>query len=215
MKKLLIFASGDKVGGGSGFQKLVESVRDGSLNADIVGVVSNNAEGGVWKRAQELGIPFFHFPGPYTAENYQSYVAKTRADFIALSGWLKLVTGLPPERTMNIHPGPLPRFGGKGMYGHHVHEAVMEAFRRGEVFYSEVCMHFVTKEFDKGPVFFRCLVDISSDETPETLAKRVNEAEHKYQSYFTSLVVNGKIYWDGKDPGTLVGDMEWDFRSRL
>ncbi len=213
MKKLLIFASGDSVGGGSGFQKLVENARSGILKAEIVGVVSNNPKGGVWKRAKKFGIPFFYFSGPWTAENYQSYITETRADFIALSGWLKLVVGLPSEKTINIHPGPLPKFGGSGMYGQYVHEAVLAAFHRGEIKNSEVCMHFVTDKYDDGPVFFRCLVSIFKNDTPQTLAKRVNIVEHKCQSQITSLVVTGKIYWDGKDSKTLVGKEVWDFRS--
>ena len=213
MKKLLVFASGNKDSGGSGFQKLVENSKSGILKAEIVGVVSNHASGGVFNRAKELGIPFYYFAGPFTAENYQSFITKTKADFVALSGWLKLVTGLPSDRTINIHPGPLPKFGGSGMYGHHVHEAVLAAFQRGEIEYSEVCMHFVTDKYDEGPVFFRCLVSIFKNDTAETLAKRMNEAEHECQSQITSLVVTGKIHWDGKDPKSLVGARTFDFRS--
>ncbi len=210
MKKLLIFASGSKDGGGSGFEKLVENAKTGILEAEIVGVVSNHAEGGVAQKAKKLGVPFFHFAGPYTPENYQELVKRTEADFIALSGWLKLVSGLPPERTFNIHPGPLPRFGGPGMYGHHVHEAVIKAAQDG-LKYSEVTMHFVTEKYDEGPVFFRGRVLISENETAETLGKRVNEAEHAFQSRITSLVVNGKIRWDGKDRKTLNKEVVWFF----
>ena len=209
MKNLLVFASGDKDGGGSGFQKLVEAADNGSLYANIVGVVSNHAYGGVHRRAFDLGIPFFHFSGPWTAENYQRYVADTGANFVALSGWLKKVVGLPPDRTINIHPGPLPLFGGPGMYGHHVHEAVLAAFKRGEITNSEVCMHFVTEEYDRGPVFFRCQVEILPDDTAESLAARVNRAEHYYQWRFTNRVVEGKIRWVGKNPLSLVWAEEY------
>ena len=209
MKKLLVFASGDKEGGGSGFQKLVEAAKSRFLRASIVGVVSNHAEGGVYQRAQTLGVPFFHFSGPYTAENYQQYVQMTKADFVSLSGWLKLVNGLPSEKTINIHPGPLPQFGGPGMYGHHVHEAVFAAFKRGEITHSEVCMHFVTDQYDRGPVFFRCRVEIQQDDTAKTIAARVNRAEHEFQWYFTNKVVTGEISWDGKNPESLQGAVDW------
>ncbi|MFA5934547.1 MAG: formyltransferase family protein [Candidatus Paceibacterota bacterium] len=205
MKNLLVFASGDSTGGGSGFQKLVEASREGKLEAHIVGVVSNYANGGVYNRAQKLCVPFFHFAGPWTAENYQRYIKETGADFVALSGWLKLVTGLPPDKTINIHPGPLPRFGGPGMYGHHVHEAVLAAFKRDEIVYSEVCMHFVTEKYDQGPVFFRCSVDIRSSDTADSLAVRVNKAEHLFQWSVTNEVVKGTVHWDGKNPNSLIG----------
>jgi phosphoribosylglycinamide formyltransferase-1 len=210
MKKVLVFASGDKEGGGSGFQKLVEATKSGVLQANVVGVVSNHATGGVFKRAQKLDVPFFYFTGPFMAMEYQRYVYRTGADFIALSGWLKLVKGLPPDRTINIHPGPLPDFGGPGMYGHHVHEAVLAAFKRGEITHSEVCMHFVTAEYDRGPVFFRCKVKLLPDDTAESIATRVNKVEHEFQSYFTNQVVTGQIYWDGKNRESLVGGVEWE-----
>src|SRR3989338_7849373 len=122
--RLLIFASGTADGGGSGFQNLVESTATGVLRAKIVGVVSSHPKGGVWELSRELKTPFEYFPGPYTKENYQKIIKKFKADWIALSGWLKLTVGLDPRRAINIHPGPLPKFGGKGMYGHFVHEAV-------------------------------------------------------------------------------------------
>ena len=188
MPKLLIFASGTKDGGGSGFENLVDARNNGILKADIVAVVSNHENGGVREKADRLGIPFVHFTG-----DYQKIVNDTGADFVALSGWLKLVKDLDPKKTFNIHPGPLPKFGGPGMYGHHVHEAVMEAYKKGEVTHSAVTMHFVTPVYDEGPVFFRHEVEIMPDDTPETLAKRVNEAEHKWQPIITNKVVNGEI----------------------
>ncbi|MCK9597251.1 phosphoribosylglycinamide formyltransferase [Candidatus Pacearchaeota archaeon] len=209
MKNLLVFASGDKEGGGSGFQKLVEATKSGVLQANIVGVISNHAGGGVSRRAEKLNVPFYYLDNPWTAEDYQFIVNLTNADFVALSGWLKLVKGLPPDRTINIHPGPLPKFGGPGMYGHHVHEAVLAAFKRGEITHSEVCMHFVTEQYDRGPVFFRCKVELLPDDTAESIATRVNKVEHAFQSYFTNQVVNGAIHWDGRNPDSLVGYVEW------
>lgn len=204
-KKLLIFASGTKDGGGSGFRCLAEATQKGVLQADIVAVISNHENGGVKRSADECGIPFEHLDGPFTAENYQKIVKKYDAEFVALSGWLKLVSGLNPAKTINIHPGPLPRFGGDGMYGIHVHEAVLEAYKKGEITETAMTMHFVTEEYDEGPVIFRCSVPIKNDDTPESLAKRVNEAEHKWQPIITNKVVTGEISWDGKDPKTLKG----------
>lgn len=209
--KLIVFASGTKEGGGSGFENLVKSVKSGVLNANIVEVVSNYENGGVYEKAVRLGVKFAFFPGPYTAENYQKIFKNSAADYSALSGWLKLVKGLDPAKTFNIHPGPLPKFGGSGMYGHYVHEAVMEAYRKKEVTHSAVTMHFVTEKYDEGPVFFRHPVEILPSDTAETLAKRVNKAEHYYQSRITSLVVNGQISWDGRDPKTLRVPLNYKF----
>ncbi len=205
--KLLVFASGTENGGGSGFEKLGASMGK-VLNADIVGVVSNHEHGGVREKADKLRIPFIHFPGPWTREKYREIAEKTGADFFALSGWLKLVTGLPPRTTFNIHPGPLPEFGGAGMYGHHVHEAVMKAFHEGKVTHSAVTMHFVTEEYDRGPVFYRFRVAIRENDTPDSLAKRVNMWEHICQPSITDEVVNGYISWDGKNPDSLKGYKE-------
>ncbi len=200
--KLLIFASGTKTGGGSGFENLVKSVPD-KLQAEIVGVVSSREHGGVRERAERLGVPFIYMGKPYTASAYQEIVAKTGAEFVALSGWLKKVSGLDPKTTFNIHPGPLPRFGGAGMYGHYVHEAVLAAYKRGEITHSAVSMHFVTEEYDEGPIFLRKNVPIQSDDTPETLGARVNEAEHYWQPVATNAVLHGEVHWDGKDPKSL------------
>ncbi|HEX8994314.1 MAG TPA: formyltransferase family protein [Candidatus Paceibacterota bacterium] len=210
--KLLVLASGgsEPDSGGSGFENLIHSCRIGQLKAQIVGVVCNHEHGGVRTRADRHGVRFFHFPGPWTAERYQEIAEKSEADFFACSGWLKLVCGLDPKtqfnsRTVfNIHPGLLPQFGGPGMWGHHVHEAVMEAYRRGEITHSGMCMHFVTEQYDRGPVFCRREVTIKEDDTPDTLGKRVNECEHEWQPIMTNRVVHGQIRWDGKDPRSLV-----------
>ena len=203
-RKLLIFASGDEEGGGSGFENLVRnSAHMGTLYADIVGVVSNHKYGGVRARAEMLDVPFIHFPKPWSAENYQRIASWSGADFFALSGWVKLVKGLDlstsfnPRTVINIHPGPTMDFGGTGFYGDHVHEAVMRAYKRREITSSAVTMHFVTEIYDDGPVFFECRVPIRSDDTPQTLKARVNAQEHLHQPRITSMVVNGAISWDG------------------
>lgn len=207
--RILVFASGSAEGGGSGFEELVLNSLFISRKTEVIGVVSNHQDGGVRKRADRLGIPFIHFDAPWTAERYQDITLRSGADLFALSGWLKLIVGLDrrtifnPKTVINIHPGPLPEFGGKGMYGHHVHEAVIAAFKRGEITHSAVSMHFVTGEFDKGPVFFRLNVPISEDDTPESLGLKVNAQEHEYQSIITDMVAEGLIGWDGINEDSL------------
>ncbi|MEK9185348.1 MAG: formyltransferase family protein [Patescibacteria group bacterium] len=206
--KLLIFASGTAEGGGSGFENLVLASRSGILDAEIVGVVSNHANGGVREKANRLGIPFIFFQKTIIPEEnekqYQKIVRESGAEWVTLSGWLKLVSGLDPHTTFNIHPGPLPEFGGKGMYGIHVHEAVLQAFKeRGSSVHGAVTMHFVTPVYDEGPVFFRIAVPILPSDTAESLQKRVNEVEHEWQPKITDKVIHGEISWDGKNRDSL------------
>jgi phosphoribosylglycinamide formyltransferase-1 len=154
--------------------------------------------GGVYTKAKALGISFIHMPPPYTAEAYQSLWLELGSPWVALSGWLKRVLGLPTSRVFNIHPWPLPQFGGAGMYGHYVHEAVIAAYKAGQIRYSAVSMHFVDSEFDHGPIFFRYPVLIRPEDDAASLAKRVNKIEHGWQSWVTNLVVSRQIrYEDG------------------
>ncbi|HZJ41285.1 MAG TPA: formyltransferase family protein, partial [Candidatus Saccharimonadales bacterium] len=198
--KILPFASGSKDGGGSGFENLFQAIKNGTLNAEMIGVVSNHEHGGVRERADRLGVPFY-FMDSFEAEDYQGIAIESGADFFPLSGLLKKVKGLDlktkfnSKTVFNIHPGPLPGFGGQGMYGHRVHEAVFEAYKKQRLTHTEICMHFVNKKFDDGPVFFRLKIPIVNIKDPEALGKLVNDYEHCYQPYITDLVVNGRISW--------------------
>jgi phosphoribosylglycinamide formyltransferase-1 len=188
LKKILVFASGTKTGGGSGFERLVLDSRSGVLNAQIVAVVSNHPYGGVYQKSRNLGIPFELFLGPYDADGYQELVDEYQPDLIVFAGWLKLAVGLNPAKTVNIHPGPLPDFGGKGMYGLNVHQAVLDSKRPD----SAVTTHFVTAEYDAGPPIFVFPVKIKKGDTAETLQARVQLAEHWYYGRVINLVLEGR-----------------------
>ena len=198
---LLVFASGTKTGGGSGFETLVRAsrTRPPVLDAWICGVITSHPEGGVWQKAKALGIRPECWAGPYTAKGYQNFVRYFAADYVMLSGWLKLVAGLDPTRTINIHPGPLPRFGGPKLYGHRVHEAVMAAYHRGEITHTAVTMHFVDEVYDRGPVFFALPIPIAPADTPETLAAKVNRAEHEWQPRVLNYVVHQQVRLAGQE----------------
>lgn len=214
--RVLVLASGeaDPKKGGSGFQAMVEYTRTHPcvLNANIVGVASNHPAGGVWAKAEVLGIEFTHCPKPMTADDYRVLAEYFDAHFVMCSGWLLPVSGLDPARTLNIHPGLLPQFGGKGMWGHHVHEAAMKAYHAGNTTQSGVAMHFVTDyekqrasgvedPYDKGPIICWFPVLIRPDDTPETLAVRVNEVERFVQSRVLNLIVHGDICSHGDHVG--------------
>lgn len=145
------------------------------------------------KKAELFNIPFIHFPGPYDEKHYRQILEATNPDFIMCSGWIKPIYGLPENRTINIHPGPLPWFGGKGMYGRHVHEAVIEAYRKGDIFQSAVSFHFVNDEYDRGAGIVRIPVIIRPDDDVESLAARVLKVEHNYQSLVLNEVIQGRI----------------------
>lgn len=217
---LIIFASGSKDGGGSGFEKLVDATREGRLRAKIVAVVSNHEHGGVRERADRLGIPFEYFPGPFPKfsnpdEEMQEavdaealrLVKKYNAEWIAFSGWLKLIRSLPANKTINIHPGLTKAYGGRfagpGMFGHHVHEAVAHALEKGEIDHTGVTMHFVDPAYDQGPIFFEHRVSLQKGMTADEIGKAVNAIEHQYQPLITDMVVSGLISWDGKDTKSL------------
>lgn len=207
--RILVFASGSATGGGSGFAKMVEQSRgdDPVLDATIVGVVTNHESGGVRKKAEALGIAFATMSNDvaFTAERYQWLVQHFAADYVMLSGWLKRVSGLEMARTINIHPGPLPLT--RGLYGHHVHEAVLIAHRRGEITKSAVTMHFVDEQYDTGPVAFSVEVQILPDDTPETLGARVNACEHAWQSRILDLIVHDEIRLVGREVISSVGSL--------
>lgn len=203
-KRVLVLATGGRKPdeGGTGFQELVEQSRivPANLDAEICGVVSNYPEGGISMKSKKLDIPFRLWNGPFTEEGYRAiYEEFERPDFIMCSGWLKIVKWLPPEITGNIHPALLPQYGGKGMFGDHVHERAIADFRLGKIKQTGVTMHFVTPEYDQGPIFFECPVLIREDDDAKSLGKRVNKMEHAWQAYMLNLVVHGYIsYVDEK-----------------
>ena len=214
-ERLIIFASGSKTGGGSGFEKLVEASNEGILDAEITAVISNHENGGVRERADRLHIPFVHFPAPWTAERYQEITQKLTFDFISLSGWLKLVTGLDPRITFNIHPGPLPDFGGPGMHGHHVHEAVFQAYRADKISCSAVSMHFIRDELGLPPAEREELkAKLALASSPEEISRILRKLFDKGPVFFHMPV---EIYSeDSADTiGKMVNRVEHHWQSRI
>jgi len=200
---LLIFASGTKDSGGSGFEALADAQKCKMLDANIIGVVSQYNWGEVQRIAERNNIRFLWFPGPYDVRNYNYVIRTYGGEWVALSGWTKKMEGHDPKRTFNIHPARLA-FGGQKMYGIFVHEAVLAAYKKGEIKDTAISMHFVTEKYDQGPVFFEYPVPIYPTDTPEILQERVKSYEHLFQWSITNLVIHKEISWDGKDPSSLV-----------
>lgn len=152
----------------------------------------------------EHGVPFYHWDGKQYGISVRYYV-NDLFDLIgteypiAMSGWLKQVKPCKEPGAINIHPGSTKKMGGRrqfagrGMYGHHVHQAVYEAWRRGEIHHTGVTMHYVTDDYDEGPTIAWFPVKLVEDDTPETIAASVNAMEHKWQSLVTASWLHHKI----------------------
>ena len=172
-------------GRGSNFQAILRAIDGGRLPSTRVSlVISNNSDAGILALARSAGIPALHvsqkqFP---TEEAFTDALLLELqhhdAELIVLAGYMKRIPSRIVReyrgRILNIHPALLPKFGGQGMYGHHVHEAVIAA-RETE---SGATVHVVDEEYDRGPIVLQRTIPVSPGETPETLAAKVLDVEH-------------------------------------
>ena len=175
-----LFASGR----GSNAEQLLDGMRDGWICGQPKLLITDRECG-----AEELALEYECPVERLTPKQFGSRdewnqavvdaITTNRIEFIALCGYLRLIPSqlctLFPNRIVNIHPGPLPQFGGNGMWGHHVHEAVIASGAK----WSGPTVHYVNEEYDKGAIFDHVPVPVYSNDTPETLAERVLCAEHR------------------------------------
>jgi formyltetrahydrofolate-dependent phosphoribosylglycinamide formyltransferase len=167
-------------GGGSNLQAIIDHFR--SLDAHAPGtialVVSDRAQAGALERAHTAGIPALHIPAA-ALDTLLPALKEHRIDVIALAGFLRMipadVTRAYRGRIINVHPALLPKFGGPGMYGRRVHEAVLASGDRE----SGVTIHHVDDQYDHGDVIAQTTVPVLADDTADTLAARVLAAEHE------------------------------------
>jgi phosphoribosylglycinamide formyltransferase-1 len=182
---------------GSAFRAAVEAARAGRLAADIVLLVSNSAKAPALDFARERGIACTVIPtaaDPEAADQaLADALAASGADWVVLSGYLRrigpAVLARYPERILNIHPGPLPAFGGEGMYGRRVHEAVIAA----GVPQSEVTIHLVDGEYDHGRVLGRWPVPVEAGDTPQALEQRVTALEPEVMTRTLIDLAEGRL----------------------
>lgn len=186
-------------GGGSTLQNLLDRAADGSLPASIVGVVSSRADAFGLERARRAGVPGAAVtPNPREtfSERVFAAVRGWRPDLVACAGWMHLLA-LPADfrgKVLNVHPSLLPAFGGKGMYGRHVHQAVLEYGAK----VSGCTVHFVDDTYDTGPVILQRPVPVRDDDTPDTLAERVQAAEREAYPEAIRQVAEGRWRLDGR-----------------
>jgi len=165
-------------GRGSNLQALLDSL-SAEAPARVVLVISNRPDAGALERARARGIATSVLRDPSQASEWLSLLEAARIDLLVLAGYLKLV---PPEvvrryqgRIINIHPALLPDFGGPGMYGARVHQAVLASGADQ----SGATVHLVDEVYDRGPILGQARVPVLPGDTAESLASRVLEAEHQ------------------------------------
>lgn len=158
---------------------LAHTRRLGELSSyEVTLVASNRVESPALATARERGIPAEHIADPADGTALLEMLDVNTIDIVVLAGYLKLlpaeVTKLYKDRIVNVHPAPLPRFGGAGMYGLRVHDAVIAAGLKE----TEVTVHFVDEQYDSGDVIARWPVPVHEGDTAELLAERVLKVEH-------------------------------------
>ena len=177
MKHIIIFASGS----GSNAQQIVEYFSSSNF-ARVIMIYSNRADAHVLQRAYHLNIPTVVFDRAdfYDTDLIFNQLDNLHPDLIVLAGFLwkipeKIVHAFP-KRIINIHPALLPKYGGKGMYGEHVHKAVIENGEKE----SGITIHYVNEHYDKGEYILQARCEVNADDTSETLAEKVHTLEYKY-----------------------------------
>ena len=161
-------------GGGTTLQNLIDRIADGRLAARIVGVVSSRADAYGVGRAKRAGLPVIVVERGQPDRVWEA-VRGFAPDLVCLAGWLNLLP-IPDDfhrKVLNIHPALLPAFGGKGMYGHRVHEAAIAA----GVKVSGCTVHFADDTYDTGPILVQKRVPVLDGDSPDSLAARVFAAE--------------------------------------
>lgn len=189
-------------GNGTTLQNLIDKIDDKTLNARIQIVISSSPDAYGIKRAEQNNIPvaIVQLKGYYNSEIFSNTIIKEiekyPVDLIILAGFLHLFK-IPDKyggKAMNIHPGLIPAFCGKGYYGHHVHKAVIES----GVKVSGCTVHFVDNEYDCGPIIIQRVVQVHEDDSPETLAQRVFKEECTAYTEAINLFAEGRLKIEGR-----------------
>jgi len=193
-------------GGGTNLQTIIDNCAAGSIDAQVVVVISD-VECGALDRARRAGIPAEHIDRR-DKQRYPTREAFDRAvldclrahdvALVCLAGYLRVMTSELVDayacRMMNTHPALLPSFGGEAMWGHHVHQAVLDYGCK----VSGCTIHFVWLETDGGPIILQRAVPVEEDDTPETLAARILPNEHEIYSQAIQLFAEGRLKIEGR-----------------
>lgn len=181
MKRILIFASGS----GTNAENIIKYFENRS-SGTVVSVFSNNSGAGVLEKAKKLAVPTIIFSKEeLNSGKVLQSVGQFQPDLIVLAGFLlkfpdDLIEAYP-NQVVNIHPALLPKFGGKGMYGMHIHKAVVEN-KENE---TGITIHYVNENYDEGNIIFQQSVSLSEIDTPESVAAKIHELE---QNHFPEII---------------------------
>lgn len=183
MKNIAIFASGS----GTNAENIINSFKN-SNEVNVVLVLSNKPNAGVIEKAHKNSVPVIVFDkNKFKEEYYISEILKLHnIDWIILAGFLWLmpesIIDNFTDRIINIHPALLPKYGGKGMWGHHVHKAVV-ANKENE---TGITIHYVNKHYDEGKMIFQAKCNLLESDTADTVAKKIHMLE---QQYFPEIIL--------------------------
>lgn len=195
--QIAVFVSGR----GSNLIAIANAIRDGSLEADLTLILSSKADAPALEFGRNSNIPSLAIPPSSSGAEARTLfildaLREHNVDFIALAGYMKIlepeVVKRYPDRIVNIHPALLPSFGGKGMYGQHVHEAVLASGAK----ISGATVHLVDEVYDRGPIVTQRVVPVLSDDTTDSLAARVIKAEHSLYPETIQIFAEGRVEID-------------------
>ncbi len=186
-------------GGGSNFQALIDKKCENKLNANFSVLICNNSSAKALLRAKTHNIDTLHI-APSHFDNEDTYskallkeLTSRRVELIVLAGYMKIipksVVNSFHNRIINIHPSLLPSFGGKGMYGKYVHQAVLDYGAK----VSGISIHFVDEKYDHGPIIFQKVVEVLDDDDTDSLAARVLVQEHENYWRVIESIAQGQI----------------------
>ena len=188
MSKIAIFASG----AGSNARQIIEYLRKKNSSIQVDCIICNKENAGVLEVSRALNVPFFYFTNDLfvSGTELQNHLNNRGVEWIVLAGFLRKIApsmiNAFKDKIINIHPSLLPSYGGKGMYGDYVHQAVLEAKEKE----SGISIHLVNEKFDEGRILFQKSCKIDADETVESLSKKIHELEHQYYPRVIEAIIN-------------------------
>ncbi|MBA4133764.1 MAG: phosphoribosylglycinamide formyltransferase [Flavobacterium sp.] len=176
MKKIVLFASGN----GSNVENIIQHFKNSKLIA-VAGVFTNNPQAKVLEKAKNHNVASFVFSKNDLESNMVlQKLQSIQPDLIVLAGFLlkfpEHIIAEFPNKIINVHPALLPKYGGKGMYGMHVHKAVLDNKEKE----TGITIHYVNEHYDEGEFIFQTSVNIEECQTPEEIAAKIHELEHLY-----------------------------------
>ena len=189
---------------GTNVQAILDAIRDGQLHAEVALLVATSQEHGAVERAQKSGVKTLVLPSDAhdSPEAWDHRVAdafyEEGVSVVALAGYLRKVSHVLleafPNRILNVHPALLPSFGGKGMYGMRVHQAVLEYGCK----VSGCTVHMVNERYDTGPIIAQAVVTVEENDTPESLSTRVQTQEHRLYPRCIEWMIQDQLRVEGR-----------------